>query len=196
MTYRFTDHLPAGFAAEALRRDARTGLTARPKWLPPKWFYDKTGSELFERITELPEYYPTRAEREIIDARAEEIVAGTGCDTLVELGSGSSEKTRLLLTALTGATADPAYVALDVSEDALRDAADGLARDYPGLRIDAVRADFEHQLDVLPAGGDRLVVFLGGTIGNLEPGARAAFLRGLRGTLGPCDRFLLEADLV
>ena len=196
MTYRFTDHLPAGFAAEALRRDARTGLTARPKWLPPKWFYDKTGSELFQRITELPEYYPTRAEREIIDARAEEIVAGTGCDTLVELGSGSSEKTRLLLTALTGATADPAYVALDVSEDALRDAADGLARDYPGLRIDAVRADFEHQLDVLPAGGDRLVVFLGGTIGNLEPGARAAFLRGLRGTLGPGDRFLLGADLV
>ena len=201
MTYRFADHLPAGFAAEALRRDARAGLTARPKWLPPKWFYDKTGSELFERITELPEYYPTRAEREVLEARAGEIVAATGCDTLVELGSGSSEKTRLLLTALTARTADPAYVALDVSEDALREAAAGLVRDYPALRIDAVRADFEHQLHVLPGAapgpaGRRLVAFLGGTVGNLEPAARAAFLRRLRATLAPGDRFLLGADLV
>ena len=198
-TVTFHDHLPPHHAAEQLRRDAAAGLTGRPKVLPPKWFYDKTGSELFERITTLPEYYPTRAEREILAARAGEIVAATGCRTLVELGSGSSEKTRLLLSALTTAHDDAGYVGLDVSEDALRDACQALAADYPGLAVTGVCADFETQLHTLPdAGpdGGRLVVFLGGTIGNLDPGQRARFFRDLRGRLGPGDRFLLGADLV
>jgi len=197
-TVTFHDHLPPHHAAEQLRRDAAAGLTSRPKVLPPKWFYDKTGSELFERITTLPEYYPTRAEREILAARAGEIVAATGCRTLVELGSGSSEKTRLLLSALTAAHEDDAgYVALDVSEDALRDACQALAGDYPGLAVTGVCADFETQLDTLPReAGGRLVAFLGGTIGNLDPEQRARFFRDLRGRLGPGDRFLLGADLV
>jgi len=199
----FHDHLPPHHAAEQLRLDAARGLTGRPKVLPPKWFYDKTGSELFERITTLPEYYPTRAEREILQARAAEIVAATGCRTLVELGSGSSEKTRLLLDALVaGAGGAPGYVALDVSEDALRGACHALAGDYPELAVTGVRADFENQLHTLPdagpegRGAGRLVVFLGGTIGNLDPGQRARFFRDLRGRLGPGDRFLLGADLV
>jgi L-histidine N-alpha-methyltransferase len=200
-TVTFHDHLPPHHAAEQLRRDAAAGLTSRPKVLPPKWFYDKTGSELFERITTLPEYYPTRAEREILAARAGEIVAATGCHTLVELGSGSSEKTRLLLSALTAVHADAendgaAYVALDVSEDALRDACQALADDYPGLAVTGVCADFETQLDTLPGGDGRLVAFLGGTIGNLDPDQRARFFADLRGRLGPRDRFLLGADLV
>jgi L-histidine N-alpha-methyltransferase len=195
-TVTFHDHLPPHHAAEQLRRDAAAGLTSRPKVLPPKWFYDKTGSELFERITTLPEYYPTRAEREILAARAGEIVAGTGCRTLVELGSGSSEKTRLLLDALCASVGSPGFVGLDVSEDALRDACHALAADYPGLAVTGVCADFEHQLHTIPDGDGRLVVFLGGTIGNLEPEQRAAFFAGLRSRLGPGDRFLLGADLV
>jgi L-histidine Nalpha-methyltransferase len=196
VTVTFHDHLPPHFAAEALRRDAVAGLTARPKVLPPKWFYDKTGSELFERITTLPEYYPTRAERSILDARAAEIVTSTGCRTLVELGSGSSEKTRLLLDALVASAAEPGFVGLDVSEDALRDACQALAADYPGLSVTGVRADFEHQLHTIPDGEGRLVVFLGGTIGNLEPAQRTAFFADLRSRLNPGDRFLLGADLV
>jgi L-histidine N-alpha-methyltransferase len=204
-TVTFHDHLPPHHAAEQLRRDAAAGLTSRPKVLPPKWFYDKTGSELFERITTLPEYYPTRAEREILAARAGEIVAATGCRTLVELGSGSSEKTRLLLSALTAARDDDAhggaaYVALDVSDDALRDACQALADEYPGLAVTGICADFETPLDTLPGGRPeshgRLVAFLGGTIGNLEPEQRARFFADLRGRLGPGDRFLLGADLV
>jgi L-histidine N-alpha-methyltransferase len=190
------DHLPPHHAAEALRRDAARGLTSRPKVLPPKWFYDKTGSELFEQITTLPEYYPTRAEREILHARAADVVAATGCHTLVELGSGSSEKTRLLLDALTASAREPGYVGLDVSEDALREACQALAADYPALTVTGVRADFEHQLDTLPAGEGRLVAFLGGTVGNLDPEQRAGFFRALRERLGPDDRFLLGADLV
>jgi L-histidine N-alpha-methyltransferase len=192
-------HLPPHHAAEALRRDAARGLTARPKVLPPKWFYDKTGSELFERITTLPEYYPTRAERAILDARAAEIVAATGCRTLVELGSGSSEKTRLLLDALVAAAppgAAPGYVALDVSEDALRDACHALDADYPALEVTGVCADFETQLHALPDGEGRLVAFLGGTIGNLGPDQRARFFADVRGRLSPTDRLLLGADLV
>ena len=197
----FHDHLPADFADRSLREDALAGLTAAPKWLPPKWFYDKVGSELFEDITRLPEYYPTRTERAILAARAPEIVALAGTRTLVELGSGSSEKTRLLLDAMTAAAAGPdgepaGYVALDVSEDALRLACAGLLAEYPDLRIEAVRADFTHQLDVLPAAPGRTVAFLGGTIGNFEPAERAAFLAALRQRLRPGDHFLLGADLV
>jgi L-histidine N-alpha-methyltransferase len=213
--YTFVDHLPADFSARTLRADVRAGLTAPRKWLPPKWFYDKLGSELFEEITRLPEYYPTQAEREVLQREAGHLVRTAACDTLVELGSGSSEKTRLLLDELArpasagrpGLTArgagevsrQPGYVALDVSEDALHAACAGLAQRYPGLRIEAVRADFEGQLYGLapaPGQGRRLVAFLGGTIGNLPPLQRAGFLRSLHDQLRTGDCFLLGADLV
>ena len=189
-------HLPPDFAVEALRNDALEGLTATPKSLPPKWFYDKGGSELFEEITRLQEYYPTRAEREILQARAAEIAATSGCETLLELGSGSSEKTRLLIDAMRATGSLRSYVALDVSEDALRDAGLSLVADYPGLEVHALVADFEHQLNLLPRKGNRLVAFLGSTIGNFDPAGRAKFLRNLRESLGSGDRFLLGADLV
>ena len=189
-------HLPPDFAVEALRNDALEGLTATPKSLPPKWFYDKVGSELFEEITRLQEYYPTRAEREILQARAAEIAATSGCETLLELGSGSSEKTRLLIDAMRATGSLRSYVALDVSEDALRDAGLSLVADYPGLEVHALVADFEHQLNLLPRKGNRLVAFLGSTIGNFDPTGRAKFLRNLRESLGSGDRFLLGADLV
>ena len=189
-------HLPPDFAARALARDALEGLTSTPKSLPPKWFYDKVGSELFEEITRLPEYYPTRAEREILQERAGQIAAASECDTLLELGSGSSIKTRLLLDAMRAHAGLRSYVALDVSEDALRDAGMSLVADYPDLDVRGLVADFEHQLDLLPAGGRRLVAFLGSTIGNFEPPARIAFLRSLRASMAPSDRFLLGADLV
>jgi L-histidine Nalpha-methyltransferase len=176
--------------------------------LPPKWFYDKTGSALFEEITQLPEYYPTRAEREILQEHAADVVALSGCRHLVELGSGSSEKTRLLLDALPVEGAS--YLALDVSETALRLACESVAAGYPHLRIGAVRADFEHQLPLVLGdsrhpdrtdqsyrrGGGRLVIFLGGTVGNFAPAERGAFLAELRAVLRPGDVFLLGADLV
>ncbi len=189
-------HLPPDFAAQALARDALAGLTSTPKTLPPKWFYDKVGSELFEDITKLPEYYPTRAEREILEARADEVAAASGCDTLLELGSGSSIKTRLLIDAIRAHGGLGSYVALDVSADALQDAGMSLVADYPDLAVHGLVADFEHQLDLLPAGGRRLVAFLGSTIGNFEPASRAAFLGSLRAALTTGDRFLLGADLV
>ena len=173
-------HLPPDFAAQALARDALAGLTSTPKSLPPKWFYDKVGSELFEDITRLREYYPTRAEREILQSRSGDIAAAGGCDVLLELGSGSSIKTRLLIDAMRAHGGLRSYVALDVSEAALQDAGMSLAADYPDLAVHGLVADFEHQLDLLPAGGRRLVAFLGSTIGNFEPASRAAFLRSLR----------------
>jgi len=196
-TFTLDVHLPPDFAAQALANDALAGLTSSPKSLPPKWFYDKVGSELFEEITRLPEYYPTRAEREILTARAGEIAAACDCQTLMELGSGSSVKTRLLIDAMRSHGHLGEYVALDVSEDALRDAGMSLTGDYPDLAVHALVADFEHQLDLLPATtGRRLVAFLGSTIGNFEPDARKAFLKALRAQLTTADRFLLGADLV
>ena len=191
--------LPAGFLADSLRADALAGLTATPKSLPPKWFYDANGSALFEKITELPEYYPTRAERSILRERATLIAEQTQARTLVELGSGSSEKTRLLLSALRNAGSLRCYVPVDVSEPALTMAADALTADYPGLDVRAVVSDFEEHLG-LPGPGDapapRLVAFLGSTIGNLVPAARAQFLARVRAELGPGDSFLLGTDLV
>jgi L-histidine N-alpha-methyltransferase len=189
-------HLPPDFATESLRRDALRGLTSQPRSLPPKWFYDKQGSMLFEEITQLPEYYPTRAEREILEQHAGEIAQAAECDTLVELGSGSSIKTRLLIDAMGGDEPLASYVALDVSEAALREAGDRLVRDHPQLRVHALLADFEHQLALLPREGRRLVAFLGGTIGNFEPAPRAALLTALRHELEPGEGFLLGADLV
>ncbi|MGK5532528.1 L-histidine N(alpha)-methyltransferase [Streptomyces sp. URMC 129] len=199
MNDRFTlDHrLPDGYLDRTLRADVTAGLTAHPKILPPKWFYDARGSELFEEITRLPEYYPTRAEHEILRHRAGEIAAATGAATLVELGSGSSTKTRLLLDALTGQGTLRGYAPRDVSPAALTEAGEALCRDYPGLRVAAAVTDFEADLALPAPGGPRLVAFLGGTIGNLDAAQRAAFFAAVRaGLTGDGDAFLLGADLV
>lgn len=190
------DHLPPDHLERSLRVDALTGLRSSPKNLPPKWFYDKLGSELFEQITRLPEYYPTRAEREILETRAEEIAGLSGSRTLMELGSGSSTKTRLLLDALARRGTLERYVAVDVSASALLQAGQGLVRDYPDVAVQAVVADFESQLDVLPSYERRLVGFLGGTIGNFEPAPRGRFLARVRSLLDEGDFFLMGTDLV
>jgi L-histidine N-alpha-methyltransferase len=189
-------HLTPGHAARALRTDARDGLLADPKWLPPKWFYDARGSELFEQITRLPEYYPTRAEREILDRRAAEIAARTGAHTLVELGSGSSEKTRLLLDALREHGTLHEFVPLDVSESALREAAEAIVTDFPGLSVHGVVGDFTEHLGRLPGEPPRVLAFLGGTIGNLLPDERAKFFGALHDVLEPGEWLLLGTDLV
>jgi L-histidine Nalpha-methyltransferase len=180
---------------QALRADANAGLTAAPKELPPKWFYDERGCRLFDEITRLPEYYPTRTERAILIERAPEIAA-CGADTLVELGSGTSEKTRLLLHAFVEAGTLRRFAPFDVSEATLRVAADAIAGELPGLEVHAVVGDFEHHLDRLPNGGTRLIAFLGGTIGNLLPARRAAFYAELAAGMAPGDMLLLGTDLV
>jgi L-histidine N-alpha-methyltransferase len=181
---------------EALREDVRTGLTAPRKWLPPKWFYDARGSELFDAITALPEYYPTRSEREILTRQAGEIAQITGAQTLVELGSGSSEKTRLLLDALTDHGTLAGFVPLDVSESALAEATEAIAADYPKLVVRGVVGDFTEHLDLLPGDQPRLVAFLGGTIGNFLPAERAKFLSSVRDVLQPGEWLILGTDLV
>ncbi|MEV7901504.1 L-histidine N(alpha)-methyltransferase [Streptomyces anulatus] len=191
--FLLTRTLPMDATDAALRADVLNGLTRHPKTLPPKWFYDARGSELFEEITRLPEYYPTRAEREILAARAEEIAAASGARTVIELGSGSSEKTRHLLDVLTELHS---YVPVDVSESALTGAADSLLAEHPGLSVHALIADFTGGLALPGTPGPRLVVFLGGTIGNLLPEERAAFLRSVRSLLSPGDALLLGTDLV
>jgi L-histidine Nalpha-methyltransferase len=189
-------HLTPDHASRALRADARAGLTADPKWLAPKWFYDARGSELFEEITRLPEYYPTRAEREILDTRAGEIAELTGAHTLVELGSGSSEKTRLLLDALRSHGTLTTFAPLDVSEVALRQAARAITTAFPGLVVHGVVGDFTEHLDRLPGEAPRVVAFLGGTIGNLLPDERSAFYASVRDVLEPGEWLLLGTDLV
>ncbi|MET8076277.1 L-histidine N(alpha)-methyltransferase [Streptomyces sp. NPDC005303] len=191
--FLLTRTLPEDATEAALRADVLKGLTHTPKTLPPKWFYDAHGSELFEQITELPEYYPTRAEREILVARSGEIAAATGARTLVELGSGSSEKTRYLLDAL---TALHTYVPVDVSESALTQAGHALIAQRPELSVHALIADFTGGLSLPGTPGPRLVAFLGGTIGNLLPVERAAFLSSVRSLLSPGDALLLGTDLV
>jgi L-histidine N-alpha-methyltransferase len=195
-TVRVDVHLEPDAMAHALEADVRAGLTARPKTLPPKWFYDERGSELFDEITRLPEYYPTRAERAILAGHAPEIARRTRADTLVELGSGTSEKTRLLLDALVGAGTLRRFVPFDVSEETLRGAADAIASEYDGVDVHAVVGDFEHHLDQIPTGGRRVVAFLGSTIGNLAPEARAKFLVEVAGGLAAGDTLLLGTDLV
>ncbi|WP_329569839.1 L-histidine N(alpha)-methyltransferase [Kitasatospora sp. NBC_01266] len=195
--FELTRLLPTDHFAQALRSDVRHGLTAPAKWLPPKWFYDKRGSELFEDITKLPEYYPTRAERAILTERAAEIARATRARTLVELGSGSSEKTRLLLDALRALGTLETYVPVDVSESALREAGQALAGEYPELAIHGVVSDFTASLGLPRAAhAPKLVAFLGGTLGNLLPAERAGFLAALRAELAPGDALLLGTDLV
>lgn len=189
-------HLDAGYLADALRSDVLSGLMATPKTLPPKWFYDARGSELFERITELPEYYPTRAERRILTDYSTAVAERTGARTLVELGSGSSEKTRRLLDALRREGSLREFVPLDVSPSALRESAAAIAADYPGLAVHGLVADFTEHLDLVPGEAPRLVAFLGGTIGNLVPADRAKFLAGVRSLLAEGEWLLLGTDLV
>ncbi|OAR23226.1 dimethylhistidine N-methyltransferase [Streptomyces sp. ERV7] len=191
--FQLTRTLPEDATGAALRADVLHGLTGTPKTLPPKWFYDARGSELFEEITRLDDYYPTRAEREILDRRAAEIAAASGARTLVELGSGSSEKTRLLLDALP----DPlTYIPVDVSESALTGAATALIEERPKLDVHALIADFTRPLALPATPGPRLVVFLGGTIGNLLPAERAEFLASVAAVMEPGDSLLLGTDLV
>ncbi|MFL6128712.1 MAG: L-histidine N(alpha)-methyltransferase [Mycobacteriales bacterium] len=189
-------HLPPDFLHAALRADVAAGLTATPKALPPRWFYDERGSQLFEEITRLPEYYPTRAEREVLAAHAADVAAATRAGTLVELGSGSGEKTRLLLAALLDLGTLRTYVPVDVSRSALLESGAGLVSDFPHLTVHALLADFEHQLDLLPREERRLTAFLGSTIGNLQPAERAEFLAALRRSTRPGDGLLLGTDLV
>src|SRR5947209_558217 len=180
----------------ALENDVRTGLTSDPKELPPKWFYDARGSELFDRITRLPEYYLTRAERWIINEYRHEIAPFTGADTVVELGSGTSEKTRLLLDAFVDRHQLRRFVPFDVSQETLRRAAAALAEEYAGVEVHAMVGDFDHHLAELPGGGRRLVAFLGSTIGNYPPKTRVEFLAALSGVMEQEDSLLLGTDLV
>jgi L-histidine Nalpha-methyltransferase len=196
MTLSLSNYLAADSAAQALRRDVHDGLTQTPKSLPPKWFYDSVGSELFDQITRLPEYYPTRAEAEILRARAAEIAAAAEADTLVELGSGTSEKTRIVLDALRDNGSLRRFVPFDVDSSVLTAASTAIGNEYPGIEIDAVCGDFEEHLDKIPSIGRRLVIFLGSTIGNLTPEPRARFLDALSDTLQPGDTLLLGTDLV
>jgi dimethylhistidine N-methyltransferase/ergothioneine biosynthesis protein EgtC len=195
---RFTlvNSLPDDYHATTLHRDVSEGLSARPKTLPPKWFYDDRGGELFDEITRLPEYYPTRAEREILTRRAPEIAALTRACSLVELGSGSSSKTRLLLDALTAVGTLTCYAPIDVNAAALTGAGTALCRDYPGLRVAATVADVETSLPLPQEPGPRLIAFLGSTIGNFDTTQRAEFFRTMRYALSGDDSFLLGADLV
>ena len=179
-----------------LETDVRAGLTASPKDIPPKWFYDDRGSALFDDITRLPEYYPTRCERAILEANAAEIVAVSGADTLVELGSGTSEKTRVLLDAFRDAGTLTRFVPFDVSKQTLHDAATAIEAEYPGVVVEPVVGDFTKDLHSIPMEGSCMVAFLGGTIGNFLPDARAAFLREVATILDPDDSFLLGTDLV
>ncbi|TQR83217.1 L-histidine N(alpha)-methyltransferase [Mycobacterium hodleri] len=196
MTMSLSNYLAADAAAHALRRDVRDGLTSSPKSLPPKWFYDATGSDLFDQITRLPEYYPTRAEAEILRAHGADVAASSGADTLVELGSGTSEKTRILLDAMDQAGSLRRFIPFDVDATILESAGAAIGAEYPGVEIDAVCGDFEEHLGKIPLVGRRLVVFLGSTIGNLTAGPRAEFLAALADSLQPGDTLLLGTDLV
>src|SRR4051794_13116289 len=179
-----------------LVEEAREGLLTRPRQLSPKWFYDERGCALFDEITRLPEYYLTRSEREILEQRSAEIAELTRARTLIELGSGSSEKTRLLLDALTRHGTLERFVPFDVSEPTLEASATAIRAEYPGLAVEPIAGDFERHLGHLPEGTRKLVAFLGSTIGNLPPDARRDFLEQVGRLLGPMDALLLAIDLV
>lgn len=194
--YRLDRHLGPDDIALELADDVARGLTAPFKELSPRWLYDDRGCELFEMITALPEYYPTRTEAAILSAHAPAIAERTRADTLIELGSGTSAKTRLLLDAMAAGGRLRRFVAFDVAEPTLRDAAEAIVREYPGIEMHAIVGDFERHLDVLPKGGRRLIAFLGGTIGNLNPRQRSRFFAELHATLDPGDSLLIGTDLV
>jgi L-histidine N-alpha-methyltransferase len=188
-----------GAESRTLADDVLDGLTRPFKELPPKHFYDAHGAELFDQICDLPEYYPTRCERAILERQSAEIVARTGAAELVELGSGTAAKTRLLLAAMYEAGTLDRYVPIDVTEGMVRESARRLVAEFDGLRVHGIVGDFERHLDRVPApvpGRPRIVAFLGGTIGNFTPGSRRRFLRSLAKLLGPDDFLLIGTDLV
>lgn len=188
-------HVSAEHIAEQLRADVRAGLTSTPKELPAKWFYDDRGSDLFDQITRLPEYYPTRRERAILVAQADAIATLSGADTLVELGSGTSEKTRMLLNAFAKTGQLRSFVPFDISEGILRTSAEQIAHDY-GIDVTAIVGDFDHHLHHIPTTGRRMIAFLGGTIGNYAPEQRAVLLANLSDAMQPGDSLLLGTDLM
>ncbi len=193
---RIEVHLAEGTAMDDLDIDVREGLCSPFKELPPKYFYDERGSRLFEEITRLPEYYPTRAERSILEDRAVEIVDAAGCDALIELGSGSAAKTRVLLNAMRDADSLETYVPVDISEEITRRTAAALIGEYPDLSVHGVVCDYEIHLERLPREEGGLFAFLGGTIGNFYPATRRSFLARIASLMYPGDRFLLGTDLV
>lgn len=179
------------------RQAVREGLDHVPKWLPSRFFYDRAGSELFERITELTEYYPTRCESEILAERSAEIVSALGPRlSIVEFGSGSSLKTRKLLASALQGQADLSYVTIDISRDFLRDAARNLLADFPGLSVCAVAAEYSQAVELLPTSPDpRLILFLGSNIGNFCIREGTDFLSLIRSRMAPADRLLVGVDL-
>jgi L-histidine Nalpha-methyltransferase len=189
-------HLTPADLRAAMETDVRSGLTSSPKELPPVYFYDDRGSRLFDEITRLPEYYPTRAERSILEVHAKDMVESAGAKVLVELGAGTCDKSRVLLDAMRSCGRLGTFVPLDVSDTTLWEAATSLSEEYPGLTVRAVVGDFHHHLGELGADERRLIAFLGGTIGNFDPARRARFLAGLAGVMRPGDRFLLGTDLL
>jgi len=189
-------HLQPGWWRSTLEHDVRTGLSASARAIPAKWFYDERGSQLFDDITKLDEYYPFRAEREILHSRSDEIVAAAGADTLVELGSGTSEKSRVLLDAMDKAGVLKRYVPFDVSEEMLRIAATSIEADYPGAVVHGIVGDFDRHIPLVPIGGTGMVAFLGSTIGNFAPDGRKRFIDAVAEALEPGGTFLLGTDLV
>jgi L-histidine N-alpha-methyltransferase len=189
-------HLPEGGTLAGLAEDAREGLSCPFKELPPKYFYDERGSRLFEAITELPEYYPTRVERSILTERAAEIIAAASPTTLIELGSGAASKTRNLLDAMQAAGSLETYVPVDISEEITRRVAEELVAEYEGLCVHGIVCDYETHLERVPREEGALIAFLGGTIGNFRPGPRRSFLARIATLMYPGDRFLLGTDLV
>ncbi len=189
-------HISPDDVDSSLVDDVRAGLSATPKHLEPKWFYDEQGSKLFELITALPEYYPTRTEKAILAAHADDIAAATGMTTLIELGSGSSEKTRLLLDAGLRSGTLTTYVPQDVSVTALQGAVDELSAEYPGLEIAGIVSDFNDTTASIPIHPNRTVAFLGGTLGNLVPTQRTGFLSGIAAALRPDEHLLIGVGLV
>jgi L-histidine Nalpha-methyltransferase len=189
-------HLPAGGPLSGMAADVRAGLTRPFKELSPRYFYDERGSQLFEQITELPEYYPTRCEREILESDAGQICAAANQPaSLIELGSGSARKTRVLLDAMRDASCLQTYCPVDISEQITRDTAEQVASEYD-VDVHGLVCDFELDLERIPVAGPRLIAFLGGTIGNFAPQQRSGFLHRIANLLGPEDRFLLGTDLV
>ena len=189
-------HLEEGWWRTTLETDVTKGLTADERCLPAKWFYDELGSQLFDEITKLDEYYPFRAEREILRTRAREIAKASGADSLVELGSGTSEKSRVLLDAMAQAGMLKRYVPFDVSEEMLRNAARGIHADYPGVEVHGIVGDFERHIPLVPISGTGMVAFLGSTIGNFAPPARKQFVADVVTALESGGTFLLGTDLV
>ncbi|MHB8219048.1 MAG: L-histidine N(alpha)-methyltransferase [Acidimicrobiales bacterium] len=189
-------HLTVDDLRRKLGDDVRQGMAGKPKSIPPVWFYDEVGSRLFEEITRLPEYYPTRVERSLLERHGSEIAEIVAADTLVELGAGACDKTRLLLDAMTGHGQLRRYVPFDVSDEFLRAAAGDLQAEYADLDVHVVVGDFCQHLDRIPMGGRRLVAFLGGTIGNFLPDERRRFLFDLNCTMAFDDHLLLGSDLV